>query len=107
MVAAFLITSGLRFIKNTTLTPGATGTSAITQTTTEEITLNEFLALYGTGAFEKVVLKDAIKLEGYDPQEDVEPQANFFGVKPDAVYTIYTTNKPLESSLADLGISAT
>jgi hypothetical protein len=61
LVAAVLITVGLRFLNSMQF--GQTGPDGVVETQIEEITLNEFIENYNTSTFEKVVLKDAMKLE--------------------------------------------
>lgn len=65
------------------------------------------MALYQTGAFEKVELKNGISLEGYQLQQLTGSQTNFLGVQIDKSYIIYQTSKPADTSLPELGISLT
>jgi len=74
------------------------------KTTIEEVDLNTFLKLYQEGAFEKIELKDVVKLEGYQQVAMTGEQTNIFGAQVDKLYTKYTTNKQPETSLIDLGI---
>gem|GEM_PF-5754433 len=59
LVASLFITTGLRFVRNSSI--GNNG--ALVQKQTEEITLNQFLSGYNNGLYEKVELKDAVLLQ--------------------------------------------
>lgn len=76
--------------------------------TTEEVNLNEFLALYNAWTFEKLELKDVVKLRGFEAVVQTwEAKTNFLWIAIDKEYIMHTTNKPPETSLVDLWISLT
>ncbi len=110
LVAALLITTWLRFLKNSPLQWASSWStwipwaSEVVKSTIEEVDLNTFLKLYKEWAFEKIELKDVVKLQWYQEIAMTGEQTNIFGVKIDKLYKIYTTNKQPETALIDLGI---
>ncbi len=102
LIASLFVTTGLWFVKNSSL--GATG--EIISKQTEEIDLNEFLSGYNNGIFEKIELKDQTTLQWYQVL-DTEPQPNVFGITPDKNYRIWETIKPFDTSLSELWLSLT
>ena len=108
LIVAALITSGLRFLKNSTITTDGEGETTVVTKTTKEINLNEFMSLYTDGSFEKVELKDVVKLRGFQVATwDNIQEKTILGTKVDKTYIMYTTNKPPEVSLIELGIDPT
>ncbi len=108
LIVALLITTGLRFMKEAQISQGTDGEPRVVTSQTEEVDLNTFLGLYSDNTFEKVQLKDVVKLRGYEVTTQTgEAKTNFLGVPIDKEYTVYTTNKPPETSLVDLGFLLT
>lgn len=102
LIAALFITTWLRFVKNSALT----GTGELVSKQSEEINLNEFLSGYNSGLYEKVELKDGIKLQWYQLLPgDAEP--NVLGIVPDKNYKVRETNKPVDTALEDLWFNLT
>lgn len=102
MIAALFITTWLRFVKNSALT----GTGELVSTQSEEINLNNFLSGYNNGLYEKVELKDGVKLQWYQLLPgDAEP--NVLGIVPDKNYKVRETNKPVDTALEDLWFNLT
>lgn len=102
------MTTGLWFLKQTNISRSDAGETTITSSTSEEVDLNKFLELYNSEAFERIELKDTVKLSGYEVLVNTgEVKTNFLWVPIDKEYLVYTTNKPPETSLVDLGISLT
>lgn len=104
-----IITSLLRFVKNWSLQQWADGDPLMTTVETQQVDLNNFLELYEAWTFEKVALKDVVKLEWYVPftgkVEQTFPATLFKG--DSQWYTVYKTNKPSDTTLTELGITAT
>ena len=111
IIFALVITAVL-YVVNTSyeVTSNAAGEKTIVLTdTVNETNLNEWLALYQSGSYEKVkVINDTI-LEGYqkkDKQADV-PLMSFQSNVKVLSYTVFKTQKPVTTALKDLGISLT
>lgn len=76
---------------------------------TQEVSLNGFLKQYSTGTFTKIVLEDETLLKGYQKLWTWNA-IPFMSVKKKLVeqyVNLYTTKKPLGTSLKDLWISLT
>lgn len=105
--AALIITSLLRLVKNGSIQSNPEGQPVMTTVQTKEVDLNTFLELYNQGTFEKVALKDVVKLEWYVPYTgEAQQQAfslSFFQWEREQ-FTVYKTNKPSDTSLPELGI---
>lgn len=75
----------------------------------QEASMNDFLASYNAGEFERVLLVDEVNLQGYT-ETDETPQSFAFSsyVSPVEEGTIYyqltTTQKPIQTTITDLGI---
>jgi len=81
----------------------------MTTVETETVDLNTFLWLYNEGTFEKVGLKDVVKLEGYVPFTGEAKQtfpASLFNGETES-FKVYKTNKPSDTSLTELWIALT
>ena len=102
LIASLFITVGLWFLKNSSIST----TGDITNKESQEVTLNEFLEKYTKGTYEKVELEDWVKLEWYELLE-WEAEPNIFWIKPDKNYKIWKTNKPVDTSLPELGLALT
>gem|GEM_PF-6884187 len=79
--------------------------TAISET---ELTLNEFLVHYDNKEFERVELHNQVLLKGYVPTTGAidNPYANLLKRDKDEVmYEMYTAYKPVQSSIADIGIT--
>ena len=78
-------------------------------TKTTDVKLNEFLALYQKGTFEKIVVSDATTMEWYTNigTGDAIPSMTLGSKVSVTNYTVSKTSKPLDSSLEDMGISLT
>jgi ATP-dependent metalloprotease FtsH len=82
-----------------------THTQGITAKAYTGINVTEFVNLYNAQTFEKVVVRDGVKMEGY---KTIAPQAqakNFFNIPIEKQYLIYEANKPVDTSLQELGIA--
>lgn len=107
---AVLITVVLYQFKNFDVSIDDTGAKTITTTTkTTKLNLNEFLSGYQAGVFEKIEVVDGTKLEGYEklPATGSIYSALLKEKINEINYNIYTTNKPFDTSLTELGISLT
>ncbi len=102
LMASLFITTGLRFVKNSSIW----ASWGLVQKQTQEITLNQFLSGYTNELYEKIDLKDSVLLQGYELL-DTEAQPNILGVTPEKNYRIWETNKPLDTSLTDLWLTLT
>ncbi len=76
---------------------------------TEKVSLNDFLQKYAQHAFTKVVVEDETDLQGY---QDIWTGRTFSMMSlkknlTEKYVQLYTTQKPLGTSLKDLGISLT
>lgn len=76
---------------------------------TKEVDLTTFIDLYNTGSFEKIVLKNAKDLEWYSIFTGEVPAntLSFLSPKEKKYYTVYTTNKPADTSVTELGLALT
>jgi len=72
----------------------------------QEINLNEFLSGYNNNLYEKIELKDGIKLQGYQLLTGAA-EPNILGIVPDKNYKIRETNKPVDTALEDLWFNLT
>jgi len=70
-------------------------------TTTQEVSLDEFLSGYNNDTYTKLDLKNGRELRGY---ELIGTGTAMLGLQPKEIFTIYTTNKPTDTSLLELGI---
>lgn len=76
---------------------------------TQDVSLNAFVASYQSGSFSSLTLEDATLLKWYE-QVDKTGSVSLLSFKKDVVieyFNVYQTKKPIDTSLADLGISIT
>lgn len=106
------MTVWLRSLNNFVLSPSSDTISVIKDT--KEISLNDFLSGYNANQYESIKLKNQTDLEGHMlwtsgnissgqtlPLMTLQKKVKINN------YTVFKTTKPIESSLADLGISLT
>jgi ATP-dependent Zn protease len=94
-------------VQSGSLTNGV-GRTAVVET--KEVNLNQFIELYQQNNFSKIELKDGVKLEGFQLTSGGKaenPLLGIMGVKIDTQYKVITTNKPVDTSLAELGFQLT
>lgn len=102
LIASLFITVWLWFLKNSSIS----SSWELTNKSSEEITLNEFLDKYTKDTYEKIELEDGVKLEWYELLEE-EAKPNIFWIKPEKNYKIWKTNKPVDTSLPELWFALT
>lgn len=102
LVAALFIMTGLRFVQNSSMWAGG----ELVNKESQEINLNQFLSGYNNGIYEKVELRDGIKLQWYQLLTG-DAQPNILGIVPDKNYKVRETNKPIDTALEDLGFNLT
>lgn len=96
-----------------TLILGSLETFFMQDTTQQGVTAKEytgvnvttFVNLYNQGTFEKVIVTDGVKMAGYQVVTPITQKKNFFNVNVEKQYLIYEANKPVDTSLQELGIS--
>jgi len=89
--------TGLWFVQNSSMSAGG----ELINKESQEINLNEFLSGYNNNLYEKIELKDGIKLQGYQLLTGAA-EPNILGIVPDKNYKIRETNKPVDTALEDL-----
>ncbi|MEI6426732.1 MAG: ATP-dependent zinc metalloprotease FtsH [Candidatus Absconditabacteria bacterium] len=77
--------------------------------TAKTTSLNTFLAQYRSGDFSKIQLTDGVDLVGYHfvSTGETKPLTTFTPAVIKTHYTTFTTKKPVDTSLSELGISLT
>jgi len=75
----------------------------------EEVSLNNFLERYKNNEFSKIELKDAVDLIWYVyvSSWDAKSMMTLKKTYTEHVFDTYSTKKPMDTSLSDLGISLT
>jgi hypothetical protein len=75
----------------------------------KDVSLNDFLKAYKDGVFTKLILEDETSLKGYEYLETGD-NLSFMTIRKHIIQqfvNVYETEKPLGTSLTDLGISMT
>ena len=98
---AGMITITLRYVS----TNGLLKTAATN--TTQEVDMTTFLSGYNNNLYNKLELKDGTDLKWYQLMANDAAQDTIMWLKAKDIYTIYTTTKPVDTSLPELGISLT
>jgi len=77
--------------------------------TTKEVSLNAFLSQYHNGDFSKIKITDGVDLAWYHfvSTGTSKPLTTFTPAISRAHYTLFTTKKPLDTSLSELGVNLT
>lgn len=100
-----LITAGMSFFDN----KNVVGETIQVIRDTKEVSLNDFLRSYNQGTFTKIALEDETNLKGYQFISTGETTAMMSLNKKltEVSYDVFTTKKPIGTSLKDLGIDVT
>lgn len=100
-----LISWAIQIYKTTTLK----GDTIEVVRETKDVSLNDFLKYYKDGTFSKIVLEDETSLKGYQYLE-TGSSVSFMTIRKNFVeqyVNLFETEKPIGTSLSDLGISMT
>lgn len=106
-ILAFIIvaTGIIQIYKTATVT----GDKLQVISSTKEVSLNEFLKQYSKNVFAKIALEDETDLKGYE-YLGTGKTISFMSLNKSVTeenYNLFTTKKPLNTSMKDLGISLT
>ncbi|MFA5748291.1 MAG: ATP-dependent zinc metalloprotease FtsH [Candidatus Absconditabacterales bacterium] len=105
IVFVVIVTGVLQLYKNTSIS----GDKIQVIRKTKEVSLNEFLKNYDSGTFSKISLEDENLLKGYQ-YLGTGNSISLMSIKKDFVeeyFNVFKSQKPLGTSLKDLGISIT
>ena len=104
-----LVSIGLRLVQNNSLIPAFGVNTGVIQVIedTEKVSLNQWLANYHEGAYQKISLTNDKDLKGFSLLKKAKESLLFGREYETEVYRAYQTEKSASLNLIDLGVALT